>query len=164
MQITECRGFRKVRAECCGWILEIAWLTYLISTQIQYVKCSRFFQPLDDNFDTSVLQVAVVKHELLDWAHRGDERGKVIGALQVQIVVRQVKSRYCTNVVLKWLHDGEGFARFQAIVYEDDSKHGEGVPLDGLGHRVCSHRCRKILVGEINYRILCVFNQKSCSR
>ena len=61
-------------------------------------------------------------------------------------------------MMLEGVHDDEGLAWLQAIVYKDDGKDGESVPLDGLGHGISSLWCRKILVSKVNNGVLSVFD------
>ena len=130
----------------------------MVRAEIKDVQGGRLFQFLDNGLDAPILQVTIVEEELLDGAHVRDDRGQILGTLQAQIIVRKVECRDSPNMMLERVHDDEGLAWFQAIVYKDDGKDGESVPLYSLGHGISRLRSRKILVGKVNNGVLSVFN------
>ena len=130
----------------------------MVRAEVKDVQGGRLFEPLHNGFDAPVLQVAIVEEELLDGAHVWDDRGQILRALQAQIVVRKVERGDRCNMVLEGFHDDQRLAWFQAIVYKDDGENGESVPLDGLGHRVCSLRRCQILIGKVDYGVLRVLD------
>ena len=58
--------------------------------------------------------------------------------------------RYRPDMMVERVHDCDGLLRAQRIVHEDDSHHGERVPFDCLGDRVCGHSRRQIFVRKVN--------------